>query len=99
MKTLQEMMSEIKAQLKNGLTSESSTEEVQRITNIDNMLDDLMDETEKLEKDYKDLKDLYIEQVKSTGFKANGSDNNDIGLDETKSLDDILIGELNKITA
>lgn len=98
MKTIQEMMSEIKAQLKDGLTSESSTDEVQRVTNIDSMLDNLMEETQKLQKEYNDLKDLYINQVKSTGFKPTNS-HDDIGIDETKSLDDILNDELNKIQA
>ena len=96
-KKIEQMMSKIKAQLKESITSDSSIDEVNKIGAIDKTLDGIMEEVSKLEEEYNSLKDSYIEQVKNTGFKANGSQDDDIGLGETKSLDDVLAEELNKI--
>lgn len=96
MKKIEQMMSEIKAQLKESITSDSSIDEVNKISAIDQKLDSILEEVNKIQSEYDSLKDTYIEQVKNTGFKPSGSSDDDIGLGETKSLDDVLISELNK---
>lgn len=96
---IEELLNEIKVQLKNSLTAESTPEEVNGIAALDSKVDEIVKESQKMQKDYDDLKELYINQVKNTGFKPVDSDQDDIGLTDTKSMDDVLVEELAKITA
>ena len=96
---IEELLNEIKVQLKNSLTAESTPEEVNGIAALDSKVDEIVKESQKMQKDYDDLKELYINQVKNTGFKPVDSEQDDIGLTDTKSMDDVLAEELAKITA
>lgn len=96
MKKIEQLMSQIKTQLKESINGESTVEEVNKVSEMDKSLDQVMEEYNKLQQDYDSLKDSYIEQVKSTGFKPTGSEDDDIGVGDTKSLDDVMMEELNK---
>ena len=95
-KEWQELLSETKALLKNSITTESSKEQIDQVAKIDSQIDGLNKAYEELDKEYESLKDSYLEQVKNTGFKSNEADNDISG--ETKSLDEIMSEELQKIT-
>ena len=98
MKEFEKLLSEIKAQLKASLTNESSQDDIQRISNIDKSLDLLSESYKDKEKEVMTYKDMVIDQVKSTGFKVDGT-SNDIGTKETKSLDEVMAEELSKFEA
>ena len=97
MNKILDLVANIKGQLKESITSELTQEEINKVANIDKSLDDLTEQVTKLQKDYDDLKDSYIEQVKNTGFKPTGSTDDDIGLGETKTIDEILVDELKSL--
>lgn len=94
MNKILDLVAQIKGQLKESITTELTPEEINKVALIDKSLDDLTEQVSKLQKDYDDLKDTYIEQVKNTGFKPTGSTDDDIGLGETKTIDEILVDEL-----
>ena len=94
MNKILDLVTQIKGQLKESITTELTPEEINKVALIDKSLDDLTEQVSKLQKDYDDLKDTYIEQVKNTGFKPTGSTDDDIGLGETKTIDEILVDEL-----
>ena len=95
-----QLLSETKTQLKGMLTSESSQEQIKAISEIDKHLDSLSEAYETKEKEVSSLKDDLIASVKSTGFKVNGSQDDDSGVDQNqKSMDDIMAEELEKIVA
>lgn len=96
-KKFNELLSEIKAQLKDSLTSESSQEEIQRITNLDKSLDLLSESYQEKEKEVATYKDMVIDQVKSTGFKADSTD--ETGASEVKSVDDALMEAIQSFEA
>ena len=98
MNEFEKLLSEIKAQLKASLTNESSQDDIQRISNIDKSLDLLSESYKDKEKEVMTYKDMVIDQVKSTGFKVDGT-SNDIGTQETKSLDEVMAEELSKFEA
>lgn len=98
MKKFEEILSEIKAQLKASLTTESSQEDIKRVSELDKSLDLLSESYQDKEKEVATYKDMVIDQVKSTGFKM-GKTENDIGTDEVKSLDEVMAEELAKIEA
>lgn len=98
MNEFEKLLSEIKAQLKASLTNESSQDDIQRISNIDKSLDLLSESYKDKEKEVMTYKDMVIDQVKSTGFKVDGA-SNDIGTNETKSLDEVMAEELSKFEA
>ena len=96
-KKFNELLSEIKAQLKDSLTSESSQEEIQRITNLDKSLDLLSESYQEKEKEVATYKDMVIDQVKSTGFKADSTD--ETGASQVKSVDEALMEVIQSIEA
>ena len=96
-KKFNELLSEIKAQLKDSLTSESSQEEIQRISQLDKSLDLLSESYQEKEKEVATYKDMVIDQVKSTGFKADSTD--ETGASEVRSVDDVLMEALQSIEA
>lgn len=96
-KKFNELLSEIKAQLKDSLTSESSQEEIQRISQLDKSLDLLSESYQEKEKEVATYKDMVIDQVKSTGFKADSTD--ETGASEVRSVDDALMEALQSIEA
>ena len=98
MKKFEELLSEIKAQLKASLTTESSQEDIKRVSELDKSLDLLSESYQDKEKEVATYKDMVIDQVKSTGFKV-GKTENDIGTNEVKSLDEVMAEELAKIEA
>lgn len=97
MNKILDLVTQIKGQLKESITTELTPEEINKVALIDKSLDDLTEQVSKLQKDYDDLKDTYIEQVKNTGFKPTGSTDDDIGLGETKTIDEILVDELKSL--
>lgn len=96
-KKFNELLSEIKAQLKDSLTSESSQEEIQRISQLDKSLDLLSESYQEKEKEVATYKDMVIDQVKSTGFKADSTD--ETGASQVKSVDDALMEAIQSIEA
>lgn len=95
MPDIQKLLGEIKSQLKTSMTPELTKEQVDDFVKIDKKLDEVEEAYTDLSKKYDELKDAYINQAKNTGFKSNGSkDEDDSG--ETKSFDDILEEELEK---
>ena len=96
-KKFNELLAEIKGQLKDSLTSESSQEEIQRISQLDKSLDLLSESYQEKEKEVATYKDMVIDQVKSTGFKADSTD--DTGASEVRSVDDALMEALQSIEA
>ena len=96
-KKFNELLAEIKGQLKDSLTSESSQEDIQRVSQLDKSLDLLSESYQEKEKEVATYKDMVIDQVKSTGFKADSTD--DTGVSEVKSLDEALAEALQSIEA
>ena len=96
-KKFNELLAEIKGQLKDSLTSESSQEEIQRISQLDKSLDLLSESYQEKEKEVATYKDMVIDQVKSTGFKADSTD--ETGASEVRSVDDALMEALQSIEA
>lgn len=95
-----QLLGETKTQLKGMLTKDSSQEQIKVISELDKKLDSLSEAYETKEKEISSLKDDLIESVKSTGFKVNGSQNDDSGVDQNqKSMEDIMTEELEKIVA
>ena len=93
-------LTETKDQLKGMITKDSSQEEIKAITELDKKLDSLNQAYQDKEKENNSLKDDLIASVKNTGFKVNGSQQDDSGATETeKSMDDVLQDELDKIIA
>lgn len=94
------ILSETKAQLKEMIKSESSQEDIRKISEIDKQLDSLDEAYQLKEKENISLKDDLIASVKSTGFKVGNSDHDDSGIEQDqKSMDEIMQEELAKITA
>lgn len=94
------ILGETKTQLKGMITKESSQDQIKVITEIDKNLDVLNEAFQDKDKEISSLKDDLIASVKGTGFKVNGTPNDDSGANETeKSMDDIMKEELDKITA
>lgn len=94
------LLGETKSQLKGMLTKESTQEQINAITEMDKKLDSLAEAYDQKTQENESLKDNLIEAVKNTGFKVNGSHEDDSGIDQNqKSMDEILADELNKITA
>lgn len=96
-KKFNELLAEIKGQLKDSLTSESSQEEIQRISQLDKSLDLLSESYQEKEKEVATYKDMVIDQVKSTGFKADSTD--ETGASQVKSVDDALMEAIQSIEA
>lgn len=95
-----QLLGETKTQLKGMLTKDSSQEQIKLISELDKKLDSINEAYETKEKELSSLKDDLIESVKNTGFKVNGSQNDDSGADQNpKSMDDIIVEELDKIVA
>ena len=97
MNEFEKLLSEIKAQLKASLTNESSQDDIQRISSIDKSLDLLSESYKDKEKEVMTYKDMVIDQVKSTGFKVDSTD--ETGASQIKSLDEALEEALMKIEA
>ena len=94
------VLEETKIQLKGMLNKDSSQEQINAITALDKNLDSLNEAYDQKAQENESLKDNLIEQVKNTGFKVNGSQKDDSGIDQNpKSMDEILTEELDKITA
>ena len=94
------ILAETKGQLKGMITNESSQEQIKVISELDKKLDDLNEAYQDKLKENDSLKDDLIASVKSTGFKVNGSSNDDSGATETqKSMEEIMEEELDKIVA
>lgn len=94
------ILSETKTQLKGMITKDSTQEQINVITDLDKKLDSLNEAYDLKTQENESLKDSLIESVKNTGFKVNGSQKDDSGVDQNqKSMDEILADELNKITA
>ena len=86
----EKQLAEIKGELKEMLREDSSKEDIDRIAELDKRLDELKSEHQKVVDESTELKGMVINQVKSTGFKVEKQED-DIGVSETKSLDDILL--------
>ena len=86
----EKQLAEIKGELKEMLREDSSKEDIDRIAELDKRLDELKCEHQKVVDESTELKGMVINQVKSTGFKVEKQED-DIGVSETKSLDDILL--------
>ena len=100
MEDFRKLLSETKAQLKGMLDNNPSQEQINAIAELDKKLDSLNEVFEGKDKEINSLKDNLIEQVKNTGFKVNGSEHDDSGVDQNqKSMDEIMAEELDKITA
>ena len=93
------IMDETKIQLKDLITKDSSQEFIKIITKLDKNLDSINEVVENKDKEIMSLKDDLISAVKGTGFKVSGSSNDDIDDQNQKSMDDIMLEELEKITA
>ena len=94
------ILAETKGQLKGMITKESSQEQIKVITELDKNLDSLNEAFQDKVKENDSLKDDLIASVKGTGFKVNGSSNDDSGATETqKSMEEIMEEELDKIVA
>ena len=92
------ILGETKSQLKGMLTKESSQEQIALITELDKKLDSLNEAFDSKNQELESMKDNLIEAVKSTGFKVNNSQQDEIE-QNPRSMDDILNEELSKITA
>lgn len=90
MNEFEKQLAEIKGQLKSMLKEDSSKEDIERIAELDKQLDSLSETHKGLVDENTELKGMVINQVKSTGFKVEKQED-DIGVSETKSLDDILL--------
>ena len=94
------VLSETKTQLKEMLSKDSSKEDIEKITQLDKNLDSLNEAYDIKSQENDSLKDTLIESVKNTGFKVNGSQSDDSGVDQNqKSMEDIMDEELEKIVA
>ena len=100
MSDFKKVLAETKARLKNLITKETKQEDITAISDIDKQLDSLDEAFTEKEKENESLKDNLIASIKSTGFKVNGSsqENQDIDGNE-KSMDEIISEELNKVLA
>ena len=100
MSYFKKVLVETKDQLKGLLNKDSSPELIKLVSAIDKNLDALDESFTEKTQENESLKNDLIESIKATGFKVSGSQNDDSGIDETpKSMDDILVEELEKITA
>lgn len=100
MKDFEKLMSETKTQLKGMLDSNPSQEQIKVITELDSKLDSINEAFKGKEEEVNSLKDNLIEAVKKTGFKVNGSEHDDSGVDQNqKSMDEVMAEELDKIIA
>lgn len=77
------------------VNADSSTSQIEEVSGIGKELDNLSGEYDKLVEENRKLKDMVINQVKATGFKATGSEDNPAGGE--RSLEDIISGASNKI--
>lgn len=90
------LISEIKAKLKESLNENSSKEDIERVAQLDKQLDEVAESFEKAQAEVQAYKEIAINQVKNTGFKPKDQAD-DIGVSETKSLDDIMLEEARNI--
>lgn len=98
MTKFEEIMAKTKGHLKSLITKESTQEQISQISEADKSIDDLQKAYDEKNAECEDLKNRFIEAVKNTGFKVNGSSNSDDGTqEETKSLDEIMQEELDKV--
>lgn len=95
----EETLGKIKSQLKSFIKTDMDSKQLDEITAIDKSLDELNDSHQEVVKESDDLKDRLIDSIKNTGFKSSSNESNDIGLSETKTLEQIMAEELEKITA
>lgn len=65
--TFDELLKQMKEDIKADLTPNDSTEKIARVTALDKNLDELKNEHEKLVKENSELKDKLIEQIKYSG--------------------------------
>lgn len=95
-----ELLGNIKSQLKSFVSNDMSPEQLNTIAEMDKALDQMNDSHNEVVGENTKLKDSLIESIKNTGFKSGANENDDIGTTgETKSLDEIMIDELAKIQA
>ena len=100
MSDFKKILSETKTQLKGLINKDSSQDFIKVITAIDKNLDSMNDSFTAKTEENESLKNDLIESIKNTGFKVNGSQEDDSGVDgNPKSMDDIMKEELDKITA
>lgn len=97
MGNFEKLMAETKGLLKDLLKSDSSKEDIEKVTAIDKSLDSLTEENNKQETELKDYKEMLLNQVKNTGFSVNGKQPDDSGVSETKDLDSVINESLNKV--
>ena len=92
------ILGETKSQLKGMLTQESSQEQINLIADLDKKLDELQEAFNQKTQENESLKNDLIASVKSTGFKVNGNSgyDEDIQGETPKSLDEIMVEELQK---
>ena len=98
-KNWKEILVETKNQLKGLLNENSSQEQINAISSLDKQLDSLNEVYDQKEKEVNSLKDNLIDMVKNTSFKVDNSSNSDPMDQNQKSMDEILIEELNKFNA
>ena len=98
-KNWKEILTETKSQLKGLLNEQSSQEQINAITSLDKQLDFLNEVYDQKEKEVNSLKDNLIDMVKNTSFKVDNSSNSEFVDPNPKSMDDILLEELNKFNA
>ena len=91
-----DIINNIKSELKGLITSESSKESIEKVGALDKQIDEVVNAHESTTKELQEIKDLYIKGVKEYGFKTPSNDN-PTKHEEPKSLDDILQDNLDKI--
>lgn len=77
------------------VNADSPTTQIEEVSGIGKELDNLSSEYDKLAEENRKLKDMVINQVKATGFKATGGEDNPAGGE--RSLDDIILEASNKL--
>ena len=83
-----ETLAKLKASVTSLLTSDSSKEEIDKITGISNELDSLESEHNKLEKENTALKDDYIAALKKGSNASHQEDNHD--KEDEVDIDDLI---------
>lgn len=92
----EKLIAEIKSNLKSQLNENSSKEDIERVAQIDKQLDDVSKELEKAQAEVQAYKEIAINQVKNTGYRP-VDQADDVGVTETKSLDEIMLEEARKL--
>lgn len=91
-----DIINNMKSSLKDLITPESSKEYIEKISSLDKSLDEVVGAHENTTKELQEIKDLYIKGVKEFGFK-NPSNDNPTKEEKTKTLDEIMNSNLDKI--